>query len=105
MVLAIPELDNYPLASKLKNAFPNIKIELEKDTNIAAIGESFFNKAITQDFIFITLGTGVGASAIINSEVFYDSNGSGMQLGFCPSKNNKTLQDNIGVIPRCPPKA
>lgn len=97
MVFAIPELNQYPLLETLKNEFPQCNIVLEKDSNMAAMGEKKFNKNIKGDFVFITLGTGVGAAAILNNRIFYGGNGGSMQLGLVHSGNGRSLENNIGV--------
>lgn len=48
-----------------------IKIMVENDANIAALGEYVFvEKKSIRDMVFITLGTGVGGGMILNGKLF-----------------------------------
>lgn len=47
---------------------------LDTDVNCAAIGEKFFGAALSVDnFVYLTVGTGIGGSLIIDSQPFYGS--------------------------------
>lgn len=64
-----------PLA-KLFSERLNVKTVLTNDANAAAIGEMMFGGAKgMKDFIFITLGTGLGSGIVANGEIIlgYDS--------------------------------
>lgn len=96
---AIPELNQVNLLAALKQRFPVKKFKLENDANAAALGELYFakNGFITpDDFIFITMGTGIGGAAIIDRQIFVGGNGNGMEIGHITSRNGKTLEENIG---------
>lgn len=49
-----------------------------------------------EDFIFLTLGTGVGGAAIIDKKIFLGGDGNAMEPGHVPSINGKVLERNIG---------
>lgn len=96
---AIPELNNVNLLAALKQEFPDKKFKLENDANAAALGEFYFAKKgfiMPDDFIFITMGTGIGGAAIIDRQIFVGGNGNGMEIGHIVSRNGKTLEENIG---------
>ena len=70
-ITAIPEIDNVPLVEYLAGRFEGVQFFLENDANAAALGEFYFaEEKIDENYIFITLGTGVGGAAIINRKVF-----------------------------------
>ena len=93
----IPELSHYPLVEELEKKFPNHTFIMENDANAAALGEYHFGKEnIKSDFIFITLGTGIGSAAIIDGKIFRGGDGNGMELGHIMFKNGKTLENKIG---------
>ena len=94
---AIPELSDFPLVATLRDRFPHVPFVVENDTHLAALGEARFNASLTGDFIFITLGTGIGAAAIIDDELFYGSNGASMQLGHMVDAEGRTLEQKTGV--------
>lgn len=56
-------------------------INLENDANAAAYGEYVVNGNGAKDYIFITLGTGVGGGIIINKKLYRGFNFAGAELG------------------------
>jgi glucokinase len=96
-ITAIPEIDGTPLIQTLEDRFPGIVFFMENDANAAALGEFYFSKdTVPEDYIFITLGTGVGGAAIIDKKIFLGGDGNAMEPGHLPSKNGKVLERNIG---------
>ncbi len=93
----IPEFNNIPLISILEKKYPNISFFLENDANAAAIGELNFAKTkIPQDFLFMTLGTGLGSAAVLNGQIFKGGNGNAMEAGHIVTSNGKTAEENMG---------
>lgn len=74
------KFENTPLAEELGKYF-DIPVRLENDANAAAFGEYVVNGKGTKDFVFITLGTGVGGGIIINEKLYTGFNGIGGELG------------------------
>jgi glucokinase len=96
-ITAIPEIDGTPIVPKLKERFPSRDFFLENDANAAALGEFYFGEGdVPEDYIFVTLGTGVGGAAIIDKQVFKGGGGNAMEPGHIPSRNGKVLERNIG---------
>ncbi|UKJ07315.1 ROK family protein [Solitalea lacus] len=96
-ITAIPELNGVKLLKAFEDRFPDMDIFLENDANAAALGELHFAKKKAPDtYGFITLGTGIGSAAVIDRKVFTGGDGNGLELGHIPSRNNKTLEENIG---------
>ena len=96
-ITAIPELNNVPLVVFLSEKCPGITFLLENDANAAALGEFYFGEDHTdENYIFITLGTGVGGAAVLNKKIFTGGNGNAMEPGHIPSINGKVLERNIG---------
>lgn len=56
-------------------------VNLENDANAAAYGEYIINGKGAKNYIFITLGTGVGGGIIINEKIYRGFNGAGGELG------------------------
>jgi glucokinase len=70
-----------PLA-KLFSDNLNCKTLLTNDANAAAIGEMIFGGAKgMKDFIFITLGTGLGSGIVVNGEIVYGHDSFAGELG------------------------
>jgi glucokinase len=96
-VTAIPSLNDVALNAYLSAKFPDKKFFLENDANAAALGEYYFgSEQLPEDYMFVTLGTGVGGAAIIDKQVFKGGGGNAMEPGHMPSRNGKVLERNIG---------
>jgi len=80
-----------PLAEYVKMAF-GVPGFLTNDANAAAIGERMFGNAKNvNDFIMITLGTGLGSGIVINGEVVYGNDGFAGELGHVLVKDEGRL--------------
>ena len=98
-ITAIPEIDGMPMVDMLTKRFPGVQFFLANDANAAALGEYYFaDEKITENYIFITLGTGVGGAAIINKKIFTGGDGNAMEPGHVPSRNGRVLERNIGKV-------
>lgn len=75
---------NVPMRKLLEAHFPGKKINMENDANAAAFGEYIVNGGDAENFIFITLGTGVGGGVIINKKIYRGFNCAGGELGHIP---------------------
>ena len=96
-IVSIPVLDGVELKKHLKDRFPDKEFYLENDANVAALGEYYFSGTkIPENYLFVTLGTGIGSAAIINKKIFIGGDGNGMELGHILSRNGKELEENIG---------
>lgn len=93
----ISEFNNVPLLDILEEKHPNISFFLENDANAAAIGElNFAKKDIPEDFLFLTLGTGLGSAAVLDGEIFKGGNGNAMEAGHIITSNGKTAEESMG---------
>ncbi|ANW95230.1 glucokinase [Wenyingzhuangia fucanilytica] len=93
----IPEFNNVDLISILENKHPNTSFFLENDANAAAIGELHFAKnKVPKNFLFMTLGTGLGSAAVLDGKIFKGGNGNAMEAGHIISSNGKTAEENMG---------
>jgi len=70
-----------PLKSLFEQAF-GIQTIVTNDANAAAMGEKKYGAAQgMKDFIFVTLGTGLGSGFVANGEMIYGHNGFAGELG------------------------
>lgn len=77
----MPWKTKLPLRDELKKHF-NCPIELTNDANAAAMGEKLYGGARKMnDFIVITLGTGVGSGIYINGKLAYGHDGFAGEIG------------------------
>lgn len=96
----IPKVKNMNIVDYLAPKFPGLRIKIENDAKCAALGEFQFGENKGQDnFILVTLGTGVGSGAIINRQLFIGARGNGTEIGHMLMGNGKTLEQHIGLAP------
>lgn len=77
----LPFKTEYALAETLEKEF-GIPVFVENDANAAAIGERVFGMAKgMDDFIVITLGTGIGSGVFANGKLLRGYTGSGGEAG------------------------
>ncbi|MBS1801160.1 MAG: ROK family transcriptional regulator [Acidobacteria bacterium] len=85
VVLSAPNLydwNDVPLRTMLEREL-GIPALIENDTNLAAVGEHWRGSATgVGDFIFIALGTGVGAGIFIHGKLHHGANWSAGEIGY-----------------------
>jgi len=70
-----------PFTDMIKQHF-NIPVYITNDANAAALGEKIFGGAKEMnDFIFVTLGTGLGSGIFANGKLIYGHDGFAGELG------------------------
>ncbi|HYG38262.1 MAG TPA: ROK family protein [Cytophagales bacterium] len=96
----IPSLNGVPIMDILEKEFPGLKIKIENDSNCAASGEHSFgeNKGL-DNFLLITLGTGVGSGAMIDKHLFVGARGNGLEFGDMLTDGLQSLEKQIGITP------
>ena len=71
-----------PFSEMLSKALGGIPVALTNDANAAALGEMYYGAARgMNDFIVITLGTGVGSGIVIDGKLLYGYDGFAGELG------------------------
>lgn len=77
----LPFKVEYPLGLELEKAI-NLPVAVENDANAAAIGEKVFGGARElDDFISITLGTGIGSGIFVDGRILHGRDGAGGEAG------------------------
>lgn len=72
---------NYNIVSDLENEF-GIKVYLDNDANAATLAEYTFGAGKgTENMVFITASTGVGAGAVLNGKLYRGSTSNALELG------------------------
>jgi len=83
--------DKVPLAKMFREEL-NIHVTITNDANAAALGEKMYGVAKDMDnFIMITLGTGVGSGIVINGQLVYGHDGFAGELGHVIIERNGRL--------------
>ena len=71
-----------PLKSMLEDTM-GVPTAVDNDVNLAALGESFFGAASgTPNFVFLAVGTGVGAGIILKGELFQGTAWTAGEIGY-----------------------
>lgn len=85
MVLSAPNLRDWndvPLRTMIEREV-GIAATVENDTNLAAVGEHWRGSASgVEDFLFIALGTGVGAGIFLRGRLHHGANWSAGEIGY-----------------------
>lgn len=94
----IPSVKNAPVLDVLEAEFPHILFRIENDAKCAALGEMLFGSRKDLDnFILVTLGTGVGSGVIINKKIFLGGRGNATEIGHILINSGKTLEQHLGL--------
>ena len=73
---------NVPLRALLE-ARLGVPAAVENDVNVAVIAESMIGAARgVRDFVFIAIGTGIGAGIMLNGQIFHGMNWSAGEIGY-----------------------
>jgi predicted NBD/HSP70 family sugar kinase len=81
----IPDLSHLSLADELATLGEDLKVVVENDVNVAAIGERWQGWAKDSDhFAFLAVGTGVGAGLVVNGELCRGVRGAAGEIGYLP---------------------
>ena len=79
-----PDFIDVPFANEMARRF-GLPAFLERDTNVAALGEMAFGAARDcPDFIYLTVSTGVGGAIVSEGRIFHGPDGTAGELGHTP---------------------
>ena len=79
-----PRFVDVPIAAELVRRL-GLPSFLERDTNVAALGEMAFGAARDcPDFIYLTVSTGVGGAIVSEGRIFHGPDGTAGELGHTP---------------------
>ena len=79
-----PEFVNVPIVAEMSAAL-GLPAFLERDTNVAALGEMAFGAARRcADFIYLTVSTGVGGAIVYGGRILHGPDGTAGELGHTP---------------------
>jgi glucokinase-like ROK family protein len=78
----MPEWENFPIRDFFKKTFRSAFIVVDNDVNIMALGEQRAGDGAGVDhFIFVKIGTGIGAGIISNGRIHRGSDGCAGDIG------------------------
>lgn len=77
----LPGWDEVPIVNIFKNEF-QVPVEIQNDANACAIAEWMMGAGRgTQNMVFLTFGTGMGAGLILNGKIYSGTNDLGGEIG------------------------
>lgn len=79
------EWQDEPIKDMLSQRFPNTRIIIENDANLAGLASARRIKPIPKSCLYITIGTGVGTSLLLNGQLhdaLMDCEGGHMMLNY-----------------------
>jgi len=97
----MPDWENFAIRDFFKQSFPAAYVVVDNDVNIMALGEQRAGEANGIDhFIFIKIGTGIGAGIISNGKIHRGSDGCAGDIGhICVDKKGPLCScGNIGCL-------
>ncbi len=74
------KMAKFPLADEL-NKLTGLKVSVDNDANCAAMGEYVEYEDKAKNFVFVTLGTGVGSGIIVDGKMLHGFNGAAGEGG------------------------
>jgi predicted NBD/HSP70 family sugar kinase len=78
----IPGLEGRPFAVELRERL-GLSVTLDNDINLAALGEQWRGVARgVEDFVFLSIGTGLGAGLVLGGELHRGRNGAAGELDY-----------------------
>ncbi len=91
----MPGWEAYPMREFINNTFPNARVIIDNDVNVMALGE-FKNGSgqENENFIYVKIGTGIGAGIICNKQVYRGNTGCAGDIGHI-------CADRQGPVCRC----
>jgi glucokinase-like ROK family protein len=97
----MPEWENFPIRQFFRTTFPSAIIVVDNDVNIMAIGELRAGQGVgLDDFIYVKIGTGIGAGIVSNGKIHRGANGCAGDIGhICVDKQGTMCRcGNIGCL-------
>lgn len=74
--------EKFSLKELFRQYFPETPVVVDNDANAATLGEQFYGKAKNlKDFLFVTLGTGVGGGVVSDGRLVYGLNAMAGEVG------------------------
>jgi glucokinase-like ROK family protein len=84
----MPDWEGFPIREFFKKTFTSAFVAVDNDVNIMALGEQRTSGIHADHFIFVKVGTGIGAGIISNGRIHRGSDGCAGDIGhICVDKN------------------
>ncbi len=98
LALNVPGLEEFDVAGELASTL-DLPVTLENDINLAALGEQWSGVARgVDDFVFISIGTGLGAGLVLRGELHRGHNGAAGELDYALGSLGTELDPCAGAV-------
>jgi predicted NBD/HSP70 family sugar kinase len=98
LALNVPGLEEIDVAGELTVRL-DLPVTLENDINLAALGEQWSGVARgVDDFVFISIGTGLGAGLVLGGELHRGHNGAAGELDYALGSLGAELDPCAGAV-------
>jgi glucokinase-like ROK family protein len=97
----MPRWEAYPIRAFIQETFPCAVVIVDNDVNVMALGELRGGAGMNEDnFIFVKVGTGIGAGIVCKGEIYRGSNGCAGDIGhICADRNGPPCHcGNVGCL-------
>ena len=93
----IPSVKSQNVVKKLAELVPGLKVKIENDAKCATMAEKIFGDPTLDNYMFITLGTGVGSGLILDNKMFLGAKGNATEIGHMFTTTGKVLEHEVGL--------
>ena len=94
----VPGLEGRPFAAELRERL-GLSVRLENDINLAALGEQWLGVARgIDDFVFLSIGTGLGAGIVLHGELHRGHHGAAGELDYALGDFGEELDPSAGAV-------
>ena len=95
----VPNLERIAFAAELRKRLA-LPVRLENDINLAALGERWLGVARgVDDFVFLSIGTGMGAGLVLRGELHRGHHGAAGELDYAISGLGDEFDPCAGAVP------
>lgn len=78
----MPGWDDFALPETLMNQFPKAFVVVDNDVNLMALGERYHGQGqSSSDFIYVKVGSGIGAGIVVDGQLYRGSSGCAGDIG------------------------
>lgn len=93
----IPSVKSQNVVKKLAELVPGVLVKIENDAKCATMAEKIFGDPSLDNYMFITLGTGVGSGLVLDNKMFLGAKGNATEIGHMFTTTGKVLEHEVGL--------
>ncbi|MFT6716792.1 MAG: glucokinase [Saprospiraceae bacterium] len=93
----IPSVKSQNIVKRIGSMVPGLKVKIENDAKCATMAEKIFGDPSLDNYMFITLGTGVGSGLVLDNKMFLGAKGNATEIGHMFTTTGKVLEHEVGL--------